>query len=198
MFISIRQRRGTKWSIENLVRVFGQDPTTFYSNSDLRGVTAVEYKPQDGVPDRNNLFPGDILIEVPQFSNILRNALDDIRLIGTRLIFCYIVHMGPFKDYTSMTQFREIELFFDPAYYGFDPIIKDFGPQQEDTLIESIYDWPLTHRIKGAEQNLSTLVYVTHSTPFDKGFIWAPANTSNYKGILIDDATLKDDNVMYD
>lgn len=198
MFIQIRQRRGTRWSIENLARVFGQDPTSFYSNSDLRGVRAVDYNPNDGVPDRNDLYPGDIMLEVPQFSSILRDALGDIQLIGTRLVFAYLIYMGPFKAESVITGSNEISLFFDPASYGFDPRINQFGPEYELTKIEDIIDWPLSHRIKGAQQNLSTIIYVSRTRPFDKGFIWAPVNTPNYMGILMDDETLKDDHVMYE
>lgn len=198
LFVSIRQRRGSSWSIENLVRVFGQDSASFYSSSDLRGVRVVEYDPTDGNPDRNDLFPGDILLEIPQFSSILRDALEDIRLIGTRLIFAYLIHSGPFKTETIYSRVGDISLFFDPAYYGFDPIINDFGPEHAMTKLEDILDWPLGHRIKGAEQNLSTLIYTSITKPYDKGFVWAPVDTDNYMGILIDDETLKDDHVMYE
>lgn len=198
MFISIRQRRGTRWSIENLVRVFGQDRKSFYSNSDLRGVRVVEFRDEDGTPDRNDLFPGDILLEVPQFSTILRDALDDIRLLGTRLIFCYMIYMGPFKPANSMDASRNIDLFFDPAPTGYDPLVGTLGDLDEATRLVNILEWVLTHRVIGAKQNCSTIIYTSQKDPFDKGFIWAPVSTPNYLGFLIDDETLKDDHVMYE
>lgn len=139
LFIDLRKLRGTKWSIENLIKVFGQDATSYYSTSDLRGVRAIEYQPndpetfeKDGLysPDKNGLYPGDILLEVPQFSSILRFAIDNIRLIGTRIIFCYLIYCGIFKMHCQVDCGREIHQYFDPAYWGYDPLIKDFRPQE--------------------------------------------------------------------
>lgn len=138
LFIELRKKRGTTWSIENLIRSFGQDSTSYYSTSDLRGVKVIEYTPNDPETmegpiysaDKNGLYPGDLLLEVPQFSSILRFAIDNIRLIGTRIIFCYVIYMGIFKMHTTVDAGREIHQYFDPAPWGYSPIIKDWGPQE--------------------------------------------------------------------
>lgn len=198
LFIDIRRQRGTIWSLENLIRVFGQDVTSFYSSSDLRGVSIHEYDPSEGEPDHDGLFPGDLLIEIPQFSTILRDAIDNIRLIGTRIIFAYMIFLGPFKISGSINGGNEVHLWFDPADWGYDPVIKGWGPRNEATRVTSIEDWPLTHRVRSAVSNFKCIIYQSHKDPFEKGFIWAPSGNNNYKGYLVDDSTLKDDNTMYE
>lgn len=315
LFMDIRRRRGTKWSLENLARVLGQDVTSFYSSSDLRGVNIIEFDPNsfdkinyydpetittgsmidpsDGSiitnqgtfvtdfidisardnfyfyeyadntksaafydkdknfissfnqstngdlsrqagtipydkeadppinaffirftvndndednfkfschqqPDKNGLYPGDIMVEVPQFSTVLREALDNIRLIGTRIIFAYLIYMGPFKFEARVDGGIEAHLFFDPAYWGYDPLIKDWGPNGERTLITDIDDWFISHRVKSAISNASTAVYIGHKDPYTKGFIWNVPNLEDYKGFLVDDETLHDDHKMYE
>lgn len=130
MFIDIRRRRGTLWSLENLIRVFGQDATSFYSSSDLRGVKVREYDPESGTPkigpDKRGMYPGDLLIEIPQFSNILRWAIDNTRLIGTRIIFSYMIYVGPFNLTMELDFFRKVTRWFDPASWGYSPEIQDF------------------------------------------------------------------------
>lgn len=130
LFIELRRRRGSIWSIENLIRAFGQDANSYYSTSDLRGVKVIEYNPDQGEPDNNGLYHGDLLLEVPQFSSILRFAIDNIRLIGTRIIFSYMIYIGIFKSLTTVDCGREIHQFFDPADWGYDPKIEDFGPKE--------------------------------------------------------------------
>lgn len=125
MFIDIQRRRGSIWSLKNLISVFGQDKNTYYSTSDLRGVKIIECMSDDR-PDRNGLYPGDIMIEIPQFSSILRDAIDNIRLIGTRIIFTYVIYCGIFKASSTFSADKEITQWFDPAYWGYDPLIKDF------------------------------------------------------------------------
>lgn len=201
LYIDIRRRRGTKWSLENLIRVFGQDVTSFYSSSDIRGVTVNEYDPNTGTPntgpDADGLFPGDILIEVPQFSTILREAIDNIRLIGTRIIFAYLIYIGPFNITPSLDCGNQLELYFDPAVWGYDPIIKAWGPRNEATVIATMEDFPLSHVVRSSQHLTHCIIYTQKTIPFEKGFIWSEPENTNYKGYLIDDKTLKDTNTMY-
>lgn len=230
LFIDLRKRRGTTWSIENLIRVFGQDPTSYYSTSDLRGVKVIEYEPNDPevmegtiyAPDKNGLYPGDLLLEVPQFSSILRFAIDNIRLIGTRIIFCYVIYMGIFKMLAKVDAGREIHQFFDPAPWGYSPKIKDWGPQEwvhpnldndkknengewqeqpdkvpVDGTLQQFSDWFLTNRVQSAKSNAMCAVYIKKVEPYNDGPIWQPANTLNTRGFLVDEQTLNDDHDMY-
>lgn len=221
VFIDLRRRRGTIWSLENLIRVFGQDATTYYSSSDLRGVRVIEYNPETGKPDENGLYPGDLMIEVPQFSSIMRFAIDNIRLIGTRIIFCYMIYVGIFKCHTKIEAGREINQFFDPAFWGYDPKIKDWGPQEfieipasvkdeegnwteskelvpVDGTLTQFKDFFISHRVRSAISNASFATYIYKKKPYDRGFIWKEAGDDNYKGFLLDAETLKDNTNMYE
>ena len=57
LFCLIRRWRGTNFGLSNLIRVFGQNITSFYSSSDLRGVEIIEYG--SGGPDtmEPNMYP---------------------------------------------------------------------------------------------------------------------------------------------
>lgn len=196
MFIDLRKRRGTVWSIQNLISVFGQDRNSYYSTSDLRGVKVIECM-SDARPDENGLYPGDIMIEIPQFSNILRFAIDNIRLIGTRIIFTYMIYIGILDMKSKFSADREIWQWFDPAYWGYDPKINEFGPIGNDTVIKDIYDWPIVHRVKNCISNFDTVILIEKKQPYERGFVWHQKGNTNYKGFLLDEKTLQDDDTMY-
>lgn len=196
IFIEIRRRRGSVWSLKNLISVFGQDKTSYYSTSDLKGVKIIEYK-EGSKPDNNGLYPGDIMIEIPQFSQILFDAIDDIRLIGTRIVFAYVIFCGIFKARSIFSADKEIHQYFDPAYWGYDPKINEFGPIGEDTLIKDVQDWPIVHRVKSAISNFKVAIYTEEKAPYERGHIWHPAGNTNYKGFLVDEETLHDEHTMY-
>lgn len=205
LYVDLQKRRGTVFSLKNLIAVFGQTKNSYYSTSDLRGVTMIEGG-KDGEPvgtaDSNGLYPGDIQIEMPVFSNILINAIDNIRLIGTRIFFTFVIYCGPFKINVETDAGHEIHLFFDPAYWGYDPTIEEFTHiVEEETgedVIGNIMDWPiLNQRVKNCQANTSCVVYTAYAEPFEKGFIWNTPGKTNYQGFLVDDDTLKDDDTMY-
>lgn len=196
LFIDIRRRRGSIWSLKNLISVFGQDRNSYYSTADLKGVKIIECM-SDERPDINGLYPGDIMIEIPQFSNILRFAIDNIRLIGTRIVFAYIIYLGVFNMKSTFSADREIWQWFDPAYWGYDPKISEFGPVGEDTVLNDILDWPIVHRVRSAISNFDTVILVEKKEPYERGFVWHQPGNNNYKGFLVDDETLKDDDTMY-
>ena len=68
----------------------------------------------------------------------------------------------------------------------------------EGTVIKTIEDWPISHRVRGARTNFHCIIYTGYHEPFEKGFIWHPAGNDNYKGYLIDEETLHDDDQMYE
>ena len=208
LFVDIRRRRGSIWSMKNLISVFGQDRVSYYSSSDLRGINIIEGGAGGepvGTADVNGLYPGDFNIEIPQFSSILRDAIDNIRLIGTRIIFTYVIYVGPIKALSVLNCGREIIQWFDPAYYydgKFNPSISewiDMIKEQygEDYTLELIKNWPILHRVESAKSNCYLSIYVGHKDPYEIGHVWHEAGNTNYKGMLIDDKTLKDDDSMY-
>ena len=205
LYVDLQKKRGTVFSLKNLIAVFGQDKNSYYSTSDLRGVNIIEGGKNGepvGTKDENGLYPGDIMIEIPQMSSILIDAIDNIRLIGTRIFFTYVIYCGPFKIDINTDAGHELNMFFDPAYWGYDPTIEEFtNLVKEETgsdIIDNIKDWPLLNtRVKNCQANACCVIYTAYKAPFDKGFIWNTPGLSNYQGFLIDDDTLKEDDTMY-
>lgn len=205
LYVDLQKKRGTQFSLKNLIAVFGQDRDSYYSTSDLRGVKITEGGKNGepvGTEDSNGLYPGDIMIEIPQFSSILIKAIDNIRLIGTRIFFTYVIYCGPFKVIPTVDCGRELNLFFDPAYWGYDPTIEEFTHiVEEETgsdVIEGALDFPIiTQRVKNCTANACCVIYTAHKDPFEKGFVWNTPGKDDYQGFLIDDETLKDDDTMY-
>lgn len=205
LYIDLQKKRGTLFSLKNLIAVFGQTRNSYYSTSDLRGVNIIEGG-KDGEPvgtiDSNDLYPGDIMIEIPQFSSILIKAIDNIRLIGTRIFFTYVIYCGPFKLLMSTDAGHELNMFFDPAYWGYDPTIEEFTHiVEEETgsdIIGNVMDWPIINqRVKNCTANANCVVYIAKVQPFDTGFIWNTPGMTNYLGFLVDEDTLKEDDTMY-
>ena len=94
-------------------------------------------------------------------------------------------------------------MFFDPAYWGYDPTIEEFtsiveDEYGEDYTIDDIKDWPIVNtRVKNCQANACCVVYTAYAEPFEKGFIWHEAGNTNYQGFMMDDDTLKEDDSMY-
>lgn len=205
LYVDLQKKRGTTFSLKNLIAVFGQTRNSYYSTSDLRGIKIVEGG-KDGEPvgtaDSNGLYPGDIMIEIPQFSSILIKAIDNIRLIGTRIFFTYIICCGPFKLVTKVDCGQEINVFFDPAYWGYDPTIEEFTQLVIDETgsdeINNVIDWPILNtRVKNCTANANCAIYISQVAPYEKGFVWHEAGNPRYQGFLVDDDTLKDEDSMY-
>lgn len=192
----IRKNRGTKFSYINLVRLFGKDSSTFYSNSDHSGVQVIEYDPN--VHHEYELYPGDIRIEVPEMSTILRDALKDIQLMGTRIIFAYILYLGAYNEQLQPSFWYQIKKWIDTDLLtGWNPMIKYFGPQNENTLIETVYDWQLVHPSKSNKMYASIFLRAVYKAPWVKGFLFNEPGLDNYKGFLFNDGILNENDILY-
>ena len=80
---------------------------------------------------------------------------------------------------------------------GNHPKINEFGPVKEDTIINDIHDWPIVHRVKNCISNFDTVILIEKKDPYERGFIWHQPGNTNFKGFLLDEETLQDDNTMY-
>ena len=205
LYIELQKKRGTDFSLKNLIAVFGQTRNSYYSTSDLRGVK-ITYGGKNGepvgTPDSNDLYPGDIEIELPSYSKILIDAIDNIRLIGTRIIFTLVTYCGPIDFGCEMDSGHEVHVFFDPAYWGYDPTIEEFRniaiEEAGSDVISDIADWPiLTQRVYSCMANCSCIVYTSQVEPYATGPIWNIPELQRYQGFLLDEETLKDDDTMY-
>lgn len=192
----LKRNRGTAFSYINLIRLFGKDSTTYYSNADHSGVRIVEYDPN--VTHDYPLYPGDIRIEVPEMSTILRDALKDIQLMGTRIVFAFVLYLGAYNEQIEPSVWYRIRKWIDTDLLrGWNPMIKNFGPQYEFTKVRTVYDWQLVHPSKSNMMFASVSVLPRYRTPWNKGFIFNVPGLDNYKGILTEDGIINNTDILY-
>lgn len=192
----LKRNRGTAFSYINLIRLFGKDSTTYYSNADHSGVRIIEYDPN--VTHDYPLYPGDIRIEVPEMSTILRDALKDIQLMGTRIVFAFVLYLGAYNEQIEPSVWYRIRKWIDTDLLrGWNPMIKNFGPQYEFTKVQTVYDWQLVHPSKSNMMFASVSVLPRYRTPWNKGFIFNVPGLDNYKGILTEDGILSNTDILY-
>lgn len=192
----IKRNRGTAFSYINLIRLFGKDSTTFYSSADHSGVRIVEYDPN--VKHDYPLFPGDIRIEVPEMSTILRDSLKDIQLMGTRIVFAYVLYLGAYNEQMTPSFWHRIRKWIKTdVLQGWNPMIKNYGPQYEYTKVQTVYDWQLVFPSRSNEMFASVSIIPRYRTPWIKGFLFAEPGKDNYRGILTADGILKADDILY-
>jgi hypothetical protein len=192
----IKRNRGTSFSYINLIRLFGKDSTTYYSNADHSGVRVIEYDPN--VTHDYKLYPGDIRIEVPEMSTILRSSLKDIQLMGTRILFAFVIYLGAYSEEMSPELWYEINKWINTdVLQGWNPMIKNYGPQYEYTKISRVYDWQLCFPSRSNEMFASVYLLQQYREPWIKGFIFNTKGLDNYRGILTSDGIINATDVLY-
>ena len=198
LFCLIRRWRGTNFGLANLIRVFGQDITSFYSSSDLRGVEIIEYGSGGSDTVEPNMFPGDIKIKIPELSTILRDSIFDTKLAGTRLIFTYYIFMGIYHMYIYPDWQVKITEWVTIINSGYDPIIEKYGPWFMETKIESVIQDQLNHAIVNGAPIASCQVLTYYKRPWQKGFIFNVPGLTNYRGFIEKDPTVQAEHVLYE
>ena len=197
-FLLLRRMRGTKFALKNLIRIFGQSSDTLYQATDLSGVLIYDYT--DG--NKYNMFPGDIRIEIPDMSSILRNAIEEIKLMGTRLTFAYRISLSTNDDTLGMKYkegiYLKLKLCNRPGFRGWDKIILEDLPRSWGTRLSSIfcnqiiYYYRDTHTVIG-----TTDVTQRYSDPFVLiDFLSTPGQT-NVRGIINNDSPILPDLMLY-
>lgn len=192
----IKRNRGTAFSYINLIRLFGKDSITYYSDSNHSGVKIIEYDPN--VTHDYPLFPGDIRIEVPEMSTILRDALKDIQLMGTRIVFAFMLYLGAYLEQMTPSVWYDIKKWISTDLLrGWNPMIKNFGPQYEFTKVQTVYDWQLCYPSKSVGMYASVYLIPRYKAPWVKGFIFNVEGLENYRGILTTDGVLHVNDILY-
>ena len=193
----LRRNRGTNFALINLIKLFGKDADTYYSNTSHAGVRIVEYDPD--VEHIYELFPGDIRIEVPELSTIMREAVNDVKLMGTRIIFAYVLFLGVYWEGIYPDTFVNIRKWIEMlTMYGYNPLIKEFGPQEEYTILQSVSDKQLLHPSMSGLMFPSVLITTQYKTPWVKGFVFNTAGLTNYRGIVNRDGIVhRDSKILY-
>ena len=218
MYHLIRQRRGTAWSIENLCKVFGQDTSSYYSASDLSSVRLLEYpqnyggKPpvdgegnplpfcyhEEGAPE----YPGDLVLRIPAMSTLLMNEIMNTKLAGTRLMLLFYFEMGVFRCAPQTNALTIYDYFFDPAYGKDDIKIMDWKSRipetgEETTIIKYLEDRNIGHYVVNYNLTGSMVMKSVTTEPYNTGFIFNEVDLKNYRGYIINDETIADDEVLY-
>lgn len=192
----IKRNRGTSFSYVNLIRLFGKDSNTFYSSAEHSGVRVVEYDPNKEYD--YPFYAGDIRIEVPEMSTILRDSLKDIQLMGTRIVFAYVIYLGAYNEQMTPSFWHVIRKWINTdVLRGWNPMIKDYGPQHEFTKIQTVYDWQLVYPSRSNEMFASISIISRYRTPWIKGFLFAEPGKDNYRGILTATGVLHADDILY-
>lgn len=195
-YMYLRRMRGTKFGLKNLIRIFGQTTDTLYQASNNMGVRVMEYTPDN----KFNLLPGDIRIEIPELSNILRDNANDVKLMGTRLVFAYRIDIGSTnKDIyghllgyypAAAVTAQKIKIWVQPGMKGWDTK-QDFTKvdQSSDKFIYKYSD----------EYNLHASCEITYkySEPFTNVWLFQEAGLQNVRGMLTEDGVIDEDLVLY-
>ena len=197
LFCLIRRWRGTNFGLANLIRVFGQDVTSFYSSSDLRGVEIIEYGSGGVDTVEPNMYPGDIKIRIPELSTILRDSIFDTKLAGTRLIFSYYIFMGVYYMKIYPDFFYIISEWVSMITQGYDPQINLYGDQFLETRIDQVINDQLTHPIIRGAPIASVQVLTYYKEPWNDGFILNVPGLTNYRGFIEPEPIVQSEHVLY-
>ena len=194
-YMYLRRMRGTSFGLKNLIRIFGQTTTSLYSASDNSGVRVMEYK--EG--NKYGLFPGDIRIEIPEMSAILRNAAEDVKLMGTRLRFAYRIDISTTNDdqyghrlgyYPAPGVTGNIRTWLQPGLEGWDHTI-DINVDK-DKSSKVIYKYRDTFNI-----HPSTETKKYYSRPFTEMWMFQEYGLTNIRGLLLDDGVIDEQLYLY-
>ena len=197
LYCLIRKWRGTNFGLSNLIRVFGQDVTSFYSSSDLRGVEIIEYGSGGADTMEPNMFPGDIKIRIPELSTILRDSIFDTKLAGTRLIFAYYIFMGIYHMKMFQDFFYRIHEWVDLLHSGYDPTIEDYGPMFLDTKLSQTLEDQLSHAIVRGAPIASVQLLKYYRAPWVNGFILNVPGLTNYRGFIEEEPIVQAEHELY-
>lgn len=194
-YMYLRRMRGTSFGLKNLIRIFGQTTTSLYQASDNSGVRVMEYT--EG--NKYGLFPGDIRIEIPEMSRILRNAAEDVKLMGTRLRFAYRIDIST----TNIDQYGHklgyypapgvtgnIRVWLQPGLEGWDKTL-DINVDK-DKSSKVIYKYRDTFNI-----HPSTETKKYYSRPFTNMWMFQEYGLTNIRGLLLDDGVIDEQLYLY-
>ena len=192
----IRKRRGTKWSIENLARVFGQDVDSYYNSADLRGIELLEY-PYNSNRSGGPQYPGDMVLRVPELTTIMYNEVVSTKLAGTRLFFLFYIFIGTFHMDFKLSSYCNVKVYFDPEKHMDYRRIYNWGPEFLDTPIEEIKDWIIQPYVDNMRMTGSVMVNLLSTEPWHDDWILNKPGIPNYRGRIIDERTIVDEERLY-
>ena len=194
-YMYLRRMRGTSFGLKNLIRIFGQTTDSLYQASDNSGVRVMEYTENN----KYGLYPGDIRIEIPEMSSILRNAAEDVKLMGTRLRFAYRIDISSTNDdqyghrlgyYPSPGVTGNIRIWLQPGLEGWDHCIDvDVDKDKSSKVIYKYRDNYTYHP--------STQTKKYYSRPFTELWMFQEQGLENIRGLVLDDGIIDEELYLY-
>lgn len=193
-YMYLRRMRGTSFGLKTLIKLFGQTSSSLYQISSNAGVRIMEYTEGND----QGLFPGDIKIEIPEMSSILRNAAEDVKLAGTRLRFTYRIDVGTTNEdpyghllgyYPAPGVVSNVHIWLQPLFKGWDELISLEDKEETQKLIYKYWDNYTIHP--------STDITTYYSEPYTDMWLFQIAGLENIRGILLDDGVIQEDLYLY-
>lgn len=205
-YVLLRRMRGTTFALKNLIRIFGQDRTSLYQQTDNTGVRITEYVEGNHL----EMFPGDIRVEIPEMSAILRDAINNIKLMGTRLIFAYMLPIdSTYTDeyglkrgmfYSAQVWNSLITSWYKTGLKGFDrQVAKDKdGNDIWRTPINQLFDNCFIYKYRDTyELHSGATITMKEVLPYTDVFLFDMPGLVNVRGILTESGILAEDNILY-
>lgn len=196
-YTMLRRMRGTNFAITNLIRIFGQSAETLYQPSDNTGVRIIEYVECNDL----GMFPGDIRVEIPEMSNILRGAIEEVKLMGTRLTFAYRLPISSeyVDEYGNQRGYRyslgwlgKISYWYQPGLKGWDDYVQFDRQLNENFGNKLIYKYRDDFKIHGSAD-----LYVNSSTAYKDLWMFQVYGLRDIRGLVLDDGVIDETLFLY-
>lgn len=197
LYCLIRKYRGTNFGLSNLIRVFGQDITSFYSSADLRGVEIIEYGSGGAETVEPNMYPGDLKIRIPELSTILTDAIFDTKSAGTRLFFAYYIFMGIYHLKMYQDFAYRIHEWMNMLPQGYSPTIEKYGYKYLNTEIGRVEADQISHTVTRGNMIAGIQLLTYYKAPWINGFILNYPGLTNYRGFIEVEPTVREEHVLY-
>ena len=193
----LRRMRGTAFAITNLIRIFGQSTDTLYQPTDSTGVRIIDYFEGNEL----GMYPGDIRVEIPEMSQILRDAIEDVKLMGTRLVFAYRLPIdteyydeyGVLRGYhPNVSWMNTLTYWLQPGTRGWDkPIDKD-KVILDNSDNKFIYKYRDTYNL-----HVSSQVKATLSVPYTNVWMFQLYGLRDIRGMVLNDGVIDENLFLY-
>ena len=193
----LRRMRGTNFAITNLIRIFGQSAETLYQPSDRTGVRIIEYFEGNDL----GMFPGDIRVEIPEMSNVLRGAIEEVKLMGTRLTFAYRLPITTdyIDDYGELRGYRfnphllgKLTYWLQPGKTGWDSRVDFDKVLSESFGNQLIYKYRDTYEVRGGAY-LNQL----YAQPYKNLWMFQEYGLKDIRGTILDDGIIDENLFLY-
>lgn len=196
-YTMLRRMRGTNFALTNLIRVFGQSTTTLYQPTDNTGVRIINYFEGNEL----GLYPGDIRVEIPELSRILRDAIEDVKLMGTRLVFAYRLPIsteyedeyGVLRGYhPNVGEWSKLTYWLQPGRRGWDDKVDFDKVLQEHLDNKLIYKYRDTYQIHEGIDLIQS-----YSRPYSNMWMFQVYGLRDVRGMLLNEGIIEDDLFLY-